>query len=113
MEVSLQSDTESVTAKETNTLGGQHNCNKCYKMFNSKVDLQHHISIHHPKILNCPECEEKFNENYKLENHMESHTGYQCFQCDECSSKFHLKWRLKKHKMGHQAQFKGKCHILQ
>ena len=72
-------------------------CDKCYKLFRTKGDLNSHMKKHEHKF-QCQSCSEHFNSTINLNRHKDKvHTLTAELNCDDCEFQANTGPELRKH----------------
>lgn len=76
----------------------KYQCNYCWKMYSSKIDIDLHVSLckdnniveeYNPNIFVCDICQMVFNNHEDIETHMQKHSRKRPnFHCDQCGVLF-------------------------
>ena len=76
----------------------RHNCDKCDKVFSSKLGLNSHVkSVHENVRYNCNMCEKIYPQKSALQRHIKRTHEKVRYYCDKCDKCFVEKNRLKTH----------------
>ncbi|KAK9888517.1 hypothetical protein WA026_000768 [Henosepilachna vigintioctopunctata] len=79
------------------------NCNQCYLSFESRYELQQHISKIHKTDFTCMFCGNMYKTSFHLKEHITSHTGEKNYNCTNCDKAFPRLSSLKRHMKSHFA----------
>ncbi|XP_068204315.1 uncharacterized protein [Palaemon carinicauda] len=78
-----------------------HECNFCFKKYQSRLNLETHIKKYHEETewmkYKCATCGKSFGFLLALERHMKEHNPNQKFCCDQCGKVFKNLANLKNH----------------
>ena len=77
---------------------GSHACSQCTETFNTKLDLQVHITRHEDGDHNCTECDHEGNSKEALMKHKEAKHNKKTEPCCKfCGQKFSFRYQLINH----------------
>lgn len=76
-------------------------CEKCSKLFLTKVKLKYHLKTHE-KAFKCDLCGHRAAKKSQLRNHLLVHINPETFKCEFCARIFTFNENLKRHLKTHQ-----------
>ncbi|XP_034547126.1 zinc finger protein 501-like [Notolabrus celidotus] len=86
------------------------NCGTCGRVFECRLELQHHLNIHRNEMsYSCSTCGKRFWQMSDLNSHIKVHTDERPYACSFCERRFKQRAELIKHTRTHTGDRPYSC----